>query len=104
MGSLSGVSLKKLEQGDKLLGFLLVEGLIDKEHVGGLRALAAELKARGSEPDDCPEDFELETLPDTGQHQLRQVLCAGDYLAGLWDYATTAPLVDIVEDLVGPNI
>jgi ectoine hydroxylase len=85
-------------------GFVLIEGLIGKECVDGLRRLAAELESRGSEPDDCPEDFEFETLPDTGQHQIRQVLCAGAYLAGLWDYATTAPLVDIVEDLVGPNI
>ena len=85
-------------------GFVLVEGLLDKACVSGLRALAAELETRGSEPDDCPEDFEFETLPNAGQHQLRQVLCAGDYLAGLWNYASAAPLVDIVEDLVGPNI
>ena len=37
VGSLSGVSLKKLGQGDKLLGFLLVEGLLT--NVGGLLTL-----------------------------------------------------------------
>lgn len=85
-------------------GFLLVEGLIDRERVGGLRALTTELEARGREPDDCPDDFEFETLPENRECQLRQVLCAGDYVVGLWDYAASPPLVDIVEDLVGPNI
>ena len=37
VGSLSGVSLKKLEREDKLLGFLLVEGLLT--NVGGLLTL-----------------------------------------------------------------
>jgi Na+/H+ antiporter NhaD/arsenite permease-like protein len=37
VGSLTGVSLKKLERGDKLLGFLLVEGLLT--NIGGLLTL-----------------------------------------------------------------
>ena len=37
VGSLSGVSLKKLQQEDKLLGFLLVEGLLT--NIGGLLTL-----------------------------------------------------------------
>ena len=37
VGSLSGVSLKKLDQEDKLLGFLLVEGLLT--NIGGLLTL-----------------------------------------------------------------
>jgi len=37
VGSLSGVSLKKLQQEDKLLGFLLIEGLLT--NIGGLLTL-----------------------------------------------------------------
>ena len=37
VGSLTGVSLKKLEQEDKLLGFLLIEGLLT--NIGGLLTL-----------------------------------------------------------------
>ena len=85
-------------------GFLLLEGLINDEQLARLREMAAELETRACEPDDCPEDFEFETRPETGKRQLRQVLCAGDYVAGLWDYATSACLVDVVQDLVGPNI
>ena len=39
VGSLSGVSLKKLQQEDKLLGFLLVEGLLT--NIGGLLTLVS---------------------------------------------------------------
>jgi len=39
VGSLTGVSLKKLERGDKLLGFLLVEGLLT--NIGGLLTLVS---------------------------------------------------------------
>ena len=85
-------------------GFLLIEGLLGNKTLRTLRYAASRLEKLASEFEEFPEDFEFETLPKTGQRQLRQVLCAGDYVDELWDYTTTATLLDMVTDLIGPNI
>lgn len=85
-------------------GFLLIEDFLGEETLGKLRDSASRLESLASPFDECPEDFEFEMLPETGQRQLRQVLCAGDYVDDLWNYTTTASLLDMVTDLIGPNI
>ena len=85
-------------------GYLLVEGLIDGDQLDTLRAVMSDFEARGGKPDECPEDFEFEVLPETGKRQLRQVLRSADYYPELWEYASTNPMIDLVADVVGPNV
>ena len=85
-------------------GFLLIEEFFGGETLRKLRSSVSRLEALAGTYDERPEDFEFEILPETGERQLRQVLCAGDYVDELWDYATNASLLDMVTDLIGPNI
>ena len=84
-------------------GYLLAEGVIDGERLTSLRRAKDDLIERSASCEECPADFEFETVPD-GEKRLRQVLCAADHHADLWRYASEAPLTDLAADLVGPDI
>lgn len=86
-------------------GFLLVEGAVRGEALRALQDAAEGLRERAmaSDPADLPATFEFETLAD-GARSLRQILSAADEDAALWAYASDSPMVDIVADLIGPDV
>ena len=85
-------------------GFLLAEGIVDAALLTRLQAAADQLLQRSRHPDECTSDFEFETPQGSDEPSLRQVLCSADYLPELWAYASEPPLVDLIADVVGPNI
>lgn len=84
-------------------GYLLIEEALPPARLQELRRVAEALRARGDAPEDCPADFEFETIDD-GHRPIRQVLCAADHHPGVWAYASGPPLTDIIADLVGPDV
>jgi ectoine hydroxylase-related dioxygenase (phytanoyl-CoA dioxygenase family) len=86
-------------------GFLLVEGAVRGEALRALQDAAEGLRERGmaADPADLPPTFEFETLAD-GARSLRQILSAADEDEALWAYASESPMVDMVADLIGPDV
>ncbi len=85
-------------------GYLVLEGFLPEAWRERLRAAMEELRERAKQPEDPSSDFELEDDPGGGPPRLRQVLCAPDYHDDLWAYASQPPQIDIVADLVGPDV
>lgn len=85
-------------------GYLLLEGFTDVGELEVLRDVMRELASRGTDPDNSPVNYEFEQLPETGETVLRQILSSADFSSELWRYASTPPIVDLVADLVGPNV
>jgi ectoine hydroxylase len=85
-------------------GYLVLDGYLSAPWRERLRAAMDTLRERSKQPEGLSSDFEFEDDPAGGPPRLRQVLCAPDYHDDLWAYASQPPQIDIVADLVGPDV
>lgn len=86
-------------------GFLLIQGAVRGKALHALQVAAEGLRERAmsSDPAGLPPTFEFENLAG-GARSLRQVLSAADEDPALWAYASDSPMVDMVADLIGPDV
>lgn len=86
-------------------GFLLVEGAVRGEALRRLQDSVEALRAAAlaADPATLPATYEFETLADGGR-SLRQILSAADHDPALWSFASDSAMVDIVADLIGPDV
>ncbi|MFI4988781.1 MAG: phytanoyl-CoA dioxygenase family protein [Alphaproteobacteria bacterium] len=85
-------------------GYLLLERIIPAETIERLRAATAEKveETRALKKSDAVWD--LEPGHSATRPKLRRLSSPCDHHAAFWHYASTPPLVDIVADLVGPDV
>jgi ectoine hydroxylase-related dioxygenase (phytanoyl-CoA dioxygenase family) len=85
-------------------GYLLVEGVISQEWVARLLEVTEQMveKSRGLSESDAV--FDLEPDHTAQQPRLRRLSTPVDQHSTYWEYASQAALVDVVADLVGPDV
>ena len=82
-------------------GFVLIENVLHETLLNSLKQALVRVSNAADEDD---EDFEFETLAESNAKSLRQVLRSADHDSVFWDFARKPPLIDMVADLVGPNV
>jgi ectoine hydroxylase len=85
-------------------GFLAIEGLIDEHWLGRLRALTAEFVEKSRELEKSNVVFDLEPSHSAAEPRLRRLVSPADLHETFWEFASTSVIVDLVEDLIGPDI
>lgn len=85
-------------------GYLLLESIIDKAWVERLRAAADELVERSRSISESDEHWSLEHDHTPQTPRLRRTTNPAGKHPAFWAFACESPLVDIVADLVGPNV
>ena len=85
-------------------GFLSVESLVDDAWLERLRAVTREFidKARALETSNFI--FDLEPDHTEAQPRLRRLTSPADLHETYWEFASQSAIVDVVEDLLGPDI
>ncbi|HEX3607424.1 MAG TPA: phytanoyl-CoA dioxygenase family protein [Candidatus Dormibacteraeota bacterium] len=85
-------------------GCLLVEHAIPEATVARLRAATEEMVERSRALTRSDAVFDLEPGHSAGGPRLRRLTSPVDHHPAYWELASTAPLVDLVADLVGPDV
>jgi ectoine hydroxylase-related dioxygenase (phytanoyl-CoA dioxygenase family) len=85
-------------------GYLLLEKVISDDWIDRLRNATGEMveESRGVSTSDAKWD--LEDRHSADDPRLRRLTSPNDHHPAFWDYASQAPVGDIVADLVGPDV
>ncbi len=85
-------------------GYLLLEGLFSGERLERLQAVAAEFVERSRGLTVSDGTFDLEPGHSAVEPRLRRLTQPVGHHPAFWDYASSSPIADIAEDLLGPDV
>jgi len=85
-------------------GFMAVPGLVDEEWIRRLVATTAEFLEKSRELSASNRVFDLEAGHSAETPRLRRLSSPADLHETYWEFVSQSVLVDVVEDLLGPDI
>jgi ectoine hydroxylase len=85
-------------------GFLALPGFVGTDWLERLRATAASFVEKSRELRESNLIFDLEPDHTPEQPRLRRLTSPVDLHETFWAFASSSPLVDLVEDLLGPDL
>ena len=85
-------------------GYLLLEEFISQEWVDRLRAATEEMIDRSRQLGESDTIFDLEPGHTAQEPRLRRVSSPVDHHSTYWEFASESAIVDVVADLVGPDV
>ena len=85
-------------------GFLAIEGFVASAWVERLRAVTSEFVDKSRELTESNVIFDLEPDHSAAVPRLRRLVSPGDLHETFWEFVSTSEIVDLVEDLIGPDI
>jgi len=85
-------------------GFLAVESFVEADWLERLRAATAGFVEKSRELTESNVVFDLEPDHTAEAPRLRRLTSPVDLHETFWEFASASPLVDLVEDLIGPDI
>ncbi len=85
-------------------GYLLVENLIAQEWIDRLLNATRQMVDRGRSLTQSDAVFDLEPGHTAENPRLRRLTSPVDHHPAYWEYGAASILVDVVADLVGPNV
>jgi ectoine hydroxylase-related dioxygenase (phytanoyl-CoA dioxygenase family) len=85
-------------------GYLLLEGLISGERLARLQATAREFVERSRSLAASDKMFDLEPGHSGESPRIRRLNTPVAHHSAFWDYASTSPIADVAEDLLGPDV
>jgi ectoine hydroxylase-related dioxygenase (phytanoyl-CoA dioxygenase family) len=85
-------------------GFLVVEELVGSDWLERLRETTAEFVERSRSLVESNAVFDLEPDHTAAQPRLRRLVSPADLHPVFWEFVSESVLVDVVEDLLGPDL
>ncbi len=85
-------------------GFISIEGLVSVTWLERLRAVTAEFVEKSRELSEPTPLFDLESDHSADEPRLRRLTSPADLHETYWEFASESAIVDVVEDLIGPDI
>lgn len=85
-------------------GYILLERVIGEEWLAKLRGATEEMIERSRKISDSDKVFDLEPGHSSIAPRLRRVSNPVEHHPLFWDYVNHSPIVDIVVDLLGPDV
>jgi len=85
-------------------GWLAVPGLVDDAWLDRLRAVTAEFVEQSRTLTESNLLFDLDTGHSSDEPRLRRLSSPTDLHATYWEFASTSVIVDVVADLIGPDV
>ncbi|MDP9334406.1 MAG: phytanoyl-CoA dioxygenase family protein [Actinomycetota bacterium] len=85
-------------------GWLALAGLVDAEWLGRLRAVTADFVEQSRSLTESNVIFDLDAGHSASEPRLRRLSSPTDLHATYWSFASASPIVDVVVDLLGPNV
>jgi ectoine hydroxylase-related dioxygenase (phytanoyl-CoA dioxygenase family) len=85
-------------------GFLAIAGLVDETWLRRLRAVMAEFVEHSRSLTESNLLFDLEPDHSAKSPRLRRLVSPADLHETFWEFMSTSVIVDVVEDLIGPDI
>lgn len=85
-------------------GYLLLEKVLTEEWLEKLRTTTDKVVEDSRRVTESDAVWDLEPEHSAGSPRLRRLTSPNDYQDTYWDYARNSIVVDIVEDLVGPDV
>jgi ectoine hydroxylase-related dioxygenase (phytanoyl-CoA dioxygenase family) len=85
-------------------GWVSVPGLVDAEWLDRLRAVTAEFVEQSRTLTESNVLFDLDDGHSAAEPRLRRLSSPTDLHDTYWSFASAGPIVDVVVDLLGPNV
>jgi ectoine hydroxylase-related dioxygenase (phytanoyl-CoA dioxygenase family) len=85
-------------------GFLVIEGLVPGAWLERLRAVTAEFVDKSRSLVESNAVIDLEPDHSADRPRLRRLTSPADLHETYWEFASDSVIVDVVEDLIGPDI
>jgi ectoine hydroxylase-related dioxygenase (phytanoyl-CoA dioxygenase family) len=85
-------------------GFLVIESFLEEGWLVRLRQVTAQFVEQSRELTESNRLFDLEGGHSSETPRLRRLTSPADLHETFWEFASQGPIVDVVEDLIGPNI
>ncbi len=85
-------------------GFIAIEAFVGQEWIDRLRAVMAEFVEMSRGLSESNRIFDLESGHSKSTPRLRRVTSPADLHEIFWEFVSEGPIVDVVEDLIGPDI
>ncbi len=85
-------------------GFIAIDAFVGQEWIDRLRAVMAEFVEMSRALSESNRIFDLESGHSESTPRLRRVTSPADLHETFWEFASEGPIVDVVEDLIGPDI
>jgi ectoine hydroxylase-related dioxygenase (phytanoyl-CoA dioxygenase family) len=85
-------------------GWVAVEGVVDPAWLARLRAVTAEFVDQSRALTESNVIFDLDKGHTAGDPRLRRLSSPTDLHETYWSFASTSVIVDVVVDLIGPNV
>jgi ectoine hydroxylase-related dioxygenase (phytanoyl-CoA dioxygenase family) len=85
-------------------GFIVVEGLVDDAWLERLHSVTSEFVEKSRAIEASNPLFDLEAGHTAAQPRLRRLTSPADLHETYWEFVSSSILVDLVEDLIGPDI
>jgi len=85
-------------------GFFVIEELVGSDWLERLRETTAEFVERSRSLVESTAVFDLEPDHTTAQPRLRRLVSPADLHPTFWEFVSESVLVDVVEDLLGPDL
>ena len=85
-------------------GFVLLPGLIDSEWLSRLRDVAAAFVEQSRDCEQSDGKFDVEASHSAAAPKLRRLSHPVDHDATFREFSLRGPVVDVAEDLLGPNV
>lgn len=85
-------------------GFLAIPSLVDAAWLARLRAVTAEFVEHSRALTEPNVIFDLEPDHGADEPRLRRLVSPVDLHETFWEFASTSVIVDLVEDLIGPDV
>ena len=85
-------------------GWLAVEGVADAQWLDRLRAVTDEFVEQSRALTESNVIFDLDAGHSAAQPRLRRLSSPTDLHETYWSFASTSSIVDVVVDLIGPNV
>jgi ectoine hydroxylase-related dioxygenase (phytanoyl-CoA dioxygenase family) len=85
-------------------GWLTIPALVDDRWLARLRAVTAELVEQSRALTESNVVFDLDAGHSAAEPRLRRLSSPTDLHATFWEFASTSVIVDVVVDLLGPDV
>jgi len=85
-------------------GYLIVESLLSETWLEKLRSVTTTVTENSRSIGVSDQVWDLEPGHNSDSPRLRRLTSPNDYAEEYWEYATSILLLDVVEDLVGPDV
>ena len=85
-------------------GWLAVPGLVDAAWLDRLRAVTEEFVEQSRALTESNVIFDLDTGHSADEPRLRRLSSPTDLHETYWSFSSTSPIVDVVTDLIGPDV